>query len=269
MTKKSKNKSQSSALNTMENNNNQKSSILLRDFGFFVVVITALLYVSAYVCEVITAFYFGYDVDLISLSMSIIIKNNIISLFTIILSLSPIILDYLYGKKNTWKVSTHKNKSIFLFIIAIIVGAGFFVIYKINEVSFFKSFLPSVIIALCILLFLHFFLKSISSSEFRPLLCYLSGLIFIYLFLAGFIFLTFSLLTNKPYYTFIYDKQSYILLRQYGDNFIANKIIQKDLNNQLTYYFCNDILYLPTTIIEQGVIFKSINVSGHSVNQCE
>lgn len=242
-----------------ENNDVQKEGILFKEMGFLVVVLTALLYMSAYVCEVITAIYYGFDIDLILLTMSTIIKNNILSLFIIIPAMLPIVFDYLRCYQ-TKPLSLKLEKKSHLFIIVIIFAFIFIGIYNFNESIFYRLFLPVTIIPIFILLLLYFLHKIFRSTSLVQSFFYLFTWTLILLVLVGMTFLSFILMSDKQYQMFNYNNQSYILLRQYDNNLIAKKIIIKELNGQRENCFDNEILYLPISVLEKGLILKTVDV---------
>lgn len=246
-----------------ENNDVQKDGVLFKEIGFFAVILTALLYMSAYVCEAITAIYFGFDIDLISLPISTIIKNNIISLFIIISSLLPIIFDYLCSKKKPSKLINFKYNCLVTAFAVQIVGVTCFFLYKIKGIESLGGIFTTIIIAIFILLFILVLFKASNSKAFMQLFCYLSILFLLYFFLVGFIFFTFNLKENKSHQSFEYYKQNYILLRKYDDNIVAKKIISKESNGQKENCFDSEILFLPVNILEKGIIFTTINVEGN------
>jgi hypothetical protein len=122
----------------------------------FTIIVTALIYISAYICEVITAIGYGFDIDLISLSMSTLIKNNIVSLLLIMPNMLLILFDH---PRNHQKFSSNVKqvvKNYYTFIITTIFVILSIVVYKFNQVIFYKLFLPVVIISVSIHLFTFF-----------------------------------------------------------------------------------------------------------------
>ncbi|NUF27038.1 hypothetical protein [Gilliamella sp. ESL0254] len=245
----------------LENNDVPKDGVLFKDIGFFAVVLTALLYMSAYVCEAITAVYYGFDIDLISLPMSTIIKNNMLSLFIIIPAMLPIVFDYLRCYQ-TLPLNVKPVKKFHLLIIVIIFVSISIGIYNFNESIFYRLFLPVTIISIFSLLFLYFLSKIFRSTGFVQSFFYLFIWIIIWLVLVGMTFLSFILMSgkHKQYQMFNYNNQNYVLLRQYDNNLVAKKIITKELNGQKENCFDNEILYLPVSILEKGLILRTVDV---------
>ncbi|WP_279084550.1 hypothetical protein [Gilliamella apis] len=119
------------------NKNKDKGNVLFKEIGFWSVFFTALLYVNAYICEGMTAIYFGFDVDLISLPMSVIIKNNLIPFALITIAVIIILSNIKNDKKltiddvntadNTKKYNILKFVGSLLFIFLCV-----FIFYKTN-----------------------------------------------------------------------------------------------------------------------------------------
>ncbi|MCO6549542.1 MAG: hypothetical protein J6577_01375 [Gilliamella sp.] len=119
----------------MENQKtDEKGGILFKEIGFWSVFFTALLYVNAYIYEAITAIYFGFDVDLISLSMSVIIKNSLIPFVLIAIAVIIILSNIENNKKPTAdNANTADNtKKIILEIVVSIVFAALSIYFYYN-----------------------------------------------------------------------------------------------------------------------------------------
>ena len=252
----------------MENQKpDEKGSILFKEIGFLGIVLTALLYMSAYACEVITAFYFGFDVDLISLPMSVVIKNNIIILFIIAISLLPVIVGYFaneIGKKNneTGKKNNKNSKNFKIILGIIILGIIILGIWGVYYFFYLQKDNKHYLIAVIIFVFTMFFAhKIVFSKTFIQLLSFLPAFFVFYFALVTLLFY-FTLQDFKPEYSFEYNKQDYILLRNYDGNLVANKIGQEPDK----YCFNKEILYLPKDILKEGLTFKKIN---NVVADCE
>lgn len=250
--------------NYLKNDDIQKDSILLRNLSLFTILLTALIYISAYICEVITAICYGFDIDLISLSMSTLIKNNIVCLLLIIPSMLPILFDYLRNHQKSSSNVKQVVKNYYIFIITTIVVILSIVVYKFNQFIFYKLFLPVVIILVSILLFIYFFLKLICSMNFIQLFYYLFFWVFLFIILVAITFFNFILTANKPYQIFSYDNQNYALLRRYDNSLVAKKIITKEQNGQEKNYFYDEILYLPIATLKKGLLFRIVKVENDS-----
>ncbi|MWN89896.1 hypothetical protein GQ597_04115 [Gilliamella sp. Pra-s65] len=262
----------------MENQKpDEEGSILFKEIGFFGIVLTALLYVSVYACEVITAFYFGFDVDLISLPMSVVIKDSVLILNVILLLLLVSSL-YLFIKKekieikiveifNKIKIAEIFNKKttekpnckIFKIILGILILSMIFLgcyycffLQKENRYYFFF-----VITYLSIMFFVK---KIVSSKKLIQLFYFLFIFFALWFMLVALLFYFFVLQDFKPKKSFKYNEQDYILLRNYDGNLVATKatIIQQE-----KCCFNDEILYLPKEILKEGLTFKKVNFIGN------
>lgn len=271
-----------------EDDDLQKNSILFKDISFFVAVLTVSSYMSTYACEVMTASYFGFDVDLISLSMSVIVKNSVILLTIITLILIPFILIYMlvnkyYCKKKAPKLEKmalfleNNNKwciTIFIIYLIFIFGCSYYFLY----VYFVKDNFYILLLAFVIIGIFYCSYITINSNKRMHLLYWLAIFLFLCILLAILVFMIFPLKNFKPYQSFEYNGQSYILLRNYDGNLVANKIIIKQPVETIKqeeskpsterkqpdkYCFNKEILYLPKDSIKEGLTFKKVNVEGY------
>ncbi|MCO6549545.1 MAG: hypothetical protein J6580_02565 [Gilliamella sp.] len=276
-------------LSNNKNKDKDKDSILFKEIGLFGVVLTALLYVSAYACEVITAYHFKFDVDLISLSMSVVIKDSVLILTAITISLFLLVsLLYVFYRKNKIKIDQAFNKikiveipnkikiveipnkkttgmfncKIFkiiwgILILSVIFGGCYcyFFLQKENLYYFF------IVITFLFIMFLA--KKIVSSKKLIQLFYFLSVFFVLWLMLVALLFYFFVLQDFKPKKSFKYNEQDYILLRNYDGNLVAKKIGQEQSGE---YCFNEEILYLPKDILKEGLTFKKIN---NVVADCE
>lgn len=271
-----------------EDDNLQKDSILFKEISFFVAVLTVSSYVSSYACEVMTASYFGFDVDLISLSMSVIVKNSVILLSIITITLIPFILVTMLGNKNYYKKKASKLEKIasfleknnkwrhiifIIYLTIILICSYYFLSVYLAKDNFYILLLACVITAFC-----YSFYRMIYSNKPMHLLYSLAIFLFLCIVLAILVFMIFPLKNFKPYQSFEYNGQSYILLRNYDGNLVANKIIIKQPVETIKqeesklsterkqpdkYCFNKEILYLPKDSIKEGLTFKKVDVEGY------
>ncbi|OCG77822.1 hypothetical protein [Gilliamella sp. Occ4-3] len=252
--------------NRLDDSDIQNHRILLRDLGLFILISTSLMYFISYEVEIFTAIHYGFDIEFISLSTAIIIRNNSLYLFTLILCLILIIFDYLYSPQKNVLSKKFVIKGRFKKISLIILMIVFLLIAYILDLPIFcGQFLLPVIFAPILLVVIFYFSRISKSSDFMNLfsnvaLFFLVCAISVYLMLEIFIFTD----KDKIYQSFNYNEQRYVLLRIYDNNLVAKKIDTKQLDDQKKNYFNNEILYLPTATLEQGLIFKSIKVSSGS-----
>lgn len=270
-----------------EDDDLQKNSILFKEISFFVVVLTVSSYVSTYACEVITASYFGFDVDLISLSMSVIVKNSVILLSIITITLIPFILVTMLCIKCYYKEASKLEKIasflennnklchiIFIIYLIFIFGCSYyFLSVYLAKDNFYILLLACVIIGL-----FYCFYITIYSNKLMYLIFSLAIFLFLCILLAILVFMIFPLKNFKPHQSFEYNGQSYILLRNYDGNLVANKIIIKQPVETIKqeeskpsterkqpdkYCFNKEILYLPKDSIKEGLTFKKVDVEGY------
>lgn len=254
-------------MSEIDNNKIKSNSFLLGNVALFIFFITVIGYIVAYEWEILSAWYYGFDIELISISTTVLIKNNVLMFICIAMLLSGIMYEILRKHKNNvmcrwltdnisclWK-KVHTRKLLIGSITTVLILG---IVYTYLRLTYFVHFLSVIGLVFIVLLIIFLLHRMMLETDLVKVCCYLAFLVLsIPLFIFALFFSPispFNVFNN--YKAFDYNDRKFIVLRKYDENLIAKRIDIVKNNNEV--FKNNDILYLPISTLKEGIIFYNV-----------